>query len=219
MAVHRVVASAFQRFVWTRETLLALVSISPAVLAAAGSFAMSSSVDAEIAGLSRQKAEQIGRMSDLDTFLRDVERYQLDRAAFLLMLAGENSEMALRYRLDKLFRINAMGAMRRVAATLYPVDWPSHLKRYEELLQPDYAEKATIDELQSIESSMIADAGKALTSIQADISRIADTIDEKSATRTTILTLGNALMYILTVLLFFLKTNWSPLRARPGASE
>jgi hypothetical protein len=149
-------------------------------------------------------------MSELQGFLRDVERYQLDRAAFLLVLAGENSDMTLRYRLDKLFRLNAMSAMRRVSATLHPKDLKTPLERYETLLQADYSDKATIDELQGIESGMITEAGKALTAIQANINTISDEIDDKSSTRTFIATVGNAVMYILTILLFFLKTNWTP---------
>ena len=210
------VVTFVRRFVWTRDILTALVFVSPAVLAAAGSFVLSSSVDATISDLSYRRMELNRQMTDLTSVLREVETFELQRGAMLLVLVGQGSDMGLRYKMDKLYRLNALGAMRRVAATLYPKDWKTRIGAYEQLVNPDYSDRVSIDKMQTIESDLIADAGRALTGLQADLNAIAAKIDDEMATRTAVTTLGNGLMYILTILLFFLKVHWTdPRRPEP----
>lgn len=212
------VAAFMQRFVLTRDILTAFVFVSPAVLAAAGSFVLSSSVDATISDLTSRRTELNRQMTDLNSVLREVETYELQRGAMLLVLTGQNSDMVLRYKMDKLYRLNALGSMRRVAATLYPKDWKTRIGAYEKLVTPDYSDRASIDRMQMIESDLISDAGSALTDLQASVNMIAAKIDDEMATRTAVTTLGNGLMYILTILLFFLKVHWTDPR-RPEAPE
>lgn len=212
------IAGFVLRFIWTRDILTALVFVSPAVLAAAGSFVLSSSVDAEIADLSSRRTVLDSRMSELNSVLREVESYQLQRGAMLLVLTGQDSAMLLRYKMDKLYRLNALGAMRRVAATLYPQDWKTRIASYESLVTPDYQDRGSIDKMQTIETDLIADAGHAITGLQADINALSVAMEKESATRNAVTTLGNGLMYVLTILLFFLKIHWvDPRRPRPPA--
>ena len=214
-----------RRFLWTRDIFIALVFVSPAILTALGSFVLSSSVDADISQLSSDRNAANAQMTELNLVLRDVENYQLQRGAMLLVLSGQNSDMLLRYKMDKLFRLNALGAMRRVAATLYPEDWKTRIGAYEKLVTPDYADRASIDRMQAIETDLIADAGAAITGLQARINSLSDRIEAQSGTRNAVTTLGNGLMYLLTILLFFLKIHWDAPRPpsppqtgrRPGA--
>ncbi|WP_029352385.1 hypothetical protein [Bosea sp. 117] len=200
-------ALAFRRFVWNRASLNAVLLASPAILAATGSFIMSRSVDAEIAGLTQRRDRLTETSRELDSFTRDVERLQLDRAALLLIMNGQDADIQLKFALDKLFRLNALNSMRRVAATLYPVEWKDRMAPYEHLVQQDYRSAETVRELQSAESAMIADASRQLTMLQESSNRVAAEIDARTAFRTTILSVGNSLMYILTILVFFFGIN------------
>lgn len=203
----RATGALLKRFVWNRATFSAILLSSPAILTAIGSYAMSRSVDAEIAELNQQRDRMTETSRQLELFTRDVERYQLDRASLLLVMAGQDSDQRLRYALDKLFRLNAQGSMRRVAATLYPDGWQARMSPYEELVQQDYAQPEAVQQLQSFESSMIADASRQLTTLQEGVNGISARIDAATAFKTTILSIANSLMYILTIMLFFLKTN------------
>ena len=198
---------SFRRFVWNRATFNAILLSSPAILTAIGAFAMSRSVDAEIAELTQQRDRMTETVRQLDGFTRDVERFQLDRGSLLLVMAGQDSKANLRYALDKLFRLNAQGSMRRVAATLYPDEWKTRMQPYEEIVQQDYDQPDIVQRLQSFESGMIADAGRQLTALQEKINGVSARIDAATAFKTTILSIGNSLMYILTIMIFFLKTN------------
>jgi hypothetical protein len=194
-----------RRYVWNRSVLHAILLASPAILTTIGSFAMSSSIDREIAVLNRERDalnESIGR---LDAFTRDVERYQLDRAALLLVMTAAGGDTPLRFTLDKLFRLNAQGAMRRVASVLYPADWGARMQPYEALTGQDYDTAQTVQRLQAMESAMIGDAGRRLTALQADVNAVAARVESRSALRNQIVLLGNALMYVLTILIFLLK--------------
>lgn len=197
----------FRRLVWNRATFSAVLLSSPAILTAIGSFAMSRSVDAEIAALTQQRDKMTETSRQLDGFTRDVERFQLDRGSLLLVMAGQDSDAKLRYALDKLFRLNAQGSMRRVAATLYPDAWKTRMAPYEEIVQQDYDQPDTVQQLQSFESGMIADASRQLTTLQERINGVSAQIDAATALKTMILSIGNSLMYILTIMIFFLKTN------------
>jgi hypothetical protein len=104
--------------------------------------------------------------------------------------------------------MNSQSALRRVVATLYPSDWQQRMQRTDELLQADYnGDKAAVDELQAAETSAIADARAALTKAQSNINALSDTIDEKTSTRTSIVLVGAYLTQLLTIGLFFVKTN------------
>ncbi|PTM41388.1 hypothetical protein [Bosea sp. 124] len=198
---------SFRRFVWNRTTFNAILLSSPAILTAIGAFAMSRSVDAEIAALTQQRDKMTETSRQLDSFTRDVERFQLDRGSLLLVMAGQDSQAKLRYALDKLFRLNAQGSMRRVAGTLYPEEWKARMQPYEEIVQQDYGEPDIVQQLQAFESGMIADASRQLTALQEKINGVSAQIDAATAFKTTILSIGNSLMYILTIMIFFLKTN------------
>lgn len=196
----------FRRYVWNRNTLGAILLSSPAILSAGGSLVMSQWVDGEIAVLNQRRDQLADTSAQLDGFKERVETFQLNRAAMLLLLGGMNADQSLRYALDKLFRLNAQDSMRRVAALLYPTQWKEKMKPYEDITTTDYADIASIRQLQDMESAMIQDAARALTALQAETNVVAAEIDRKTSTRTAILVLGNSLMYIITILIFFVRT-------------
>lgn len=200
-------AGIWQRYVWNRASFNAILLSAPALLTAAGSFVMSRSVDAEIAVLTQRRDRMTETARQLEGFTRDVERLQLDRAALLLVMNAQGAEPPLKFALDRLFRLNALGSMRRVAATLYPGGWKERMQPYEERTEAAYDKPETVGELQALESGMIADAGRELTMLQEKTNGVAAEIDRKTAFRTTILSVGNSLMYLVTILVFFLKTN------------
>lgn len=200
-------AGLFGRFVWNRKTFIALLIVSPAILTAIGSFLMSRSLDREIAQLTQDRDRQVETSRQLDMFSRDVQRYELDRGS--LLLAGQASDPNLRYTMDRLFRLNAQGSMRRIVAILYPDNWQERMRRHEELLQSDYGDKAAVDELQTIESNMIADAGRALTKTQESVNVVSARIEKLTAWKINMVMVGSFLVQILTILVFFLKTNLS----------
>jgi uncharacterized protein YfaS (alpha-2-macroglobulin family) len=202
------VAEGFRLFFWNRKTFVALLVVSPAILATVSSFFMSRWLDDDIARLTRQRDEQLEFSRNLDLFTREVQRYQLDRASLLLLLTGQNSDHQLRYVMDRLYRMNAQSSLRRVVAILYPSDWQQRMQRTEDLLQSDYnGDKAAVDEMQATETKVIEDASKALTTAQANINTLSDVIDEKNSTRTSIVLVGAYLTQLLTIALFFVKTN------------
>ena len=202
-------AGVFGRFVWNRKTFIALLIVSPAILTAVGSFLMSRSLDREIALLTQDRDTQVETSRQLDIFSRDVQRYELDRGSLLMLLAGQASDPNLRYTMDRLFRLNAQGSMRRIVAILYPDNWQERMRRHEELLQFDYGDKAAVDELQTIESNMIADAGRALTKTQESVNGVSARIEKLTAWKINMVMVGSFLVQILTILVFFLKTNLS----------
>jgi len=70
----------------------------------------------------------------------------------------------------------------------------------------DYGDTASIGRLQEIESDMIGTAAHRLVILQEEMNSVAGETDRKVALRTAILSVGNSVMYILTILLFFVKT-------------
>ena len=195
-----------RRYVWNRTTLGAILLSSPAILSACGSLAMSQWIDRDIAALNQRRDMLVSTSSQLDTFKENVERYQLDRASLLLLLNGMNADANLKYALDKLFRLNAQDSMRRVAAILYPDEWKARMAPYEAITGSDYSEYEKIKQLQSMEDTMIEDAGHRLVSLQEQNNAVAARIDQQTSFRTAVLSIGNSLMYIISIMLFFIKT-------------
>jgi hypothetical protein len=194
------------RYVLNRTTIGAILFSSPAILSAFGSFAMSMWIDQGIASLTQRRDALSSRSSQLEGFKENVERFQLDRGAMLLLLTGVNADASLKYALDKLFRLNAQDSMRRVAALLYPTEWKAKMLPYEAITGTDYADRQTIGDLQSMEDAMIQDAAQRLVTIQEELNALSAEIDRQTAFRTAVLSVGNSIMYIVTIILFFART-------------
>lgn len=116
----------------------------------------------------------------------------------LLLLNSMNAE-------TKLFRLNAQDSMRRVAAILYPEGWKARMAPYDAITASDCAEYGKITQLQSVEDAMIQDAAHRLVSLQEQSNAVAVRIDRQTLFRTAVLSIGNSLMYIISIMLFFIK--------------
>ncbi len=198
------------RYVLNRTALGAILFSSPAILSACGSFAMSMWIDQGIAALTQRRDALTSTSAQLEVFKENVERFQLDRGAMLLLLTGVNADVSLKYALDKLFRLNAQDSMRRVAAILYPAGWKAKMQPYEAITETGYADPKAVADLQGMESAMIQDAAHKLVTIQEDLNAVSAEIDRQNAFRTAVLSVGNSIMYIVTIILFFARTVRPP---------
>jgi hypothetical protein len=77
---------------------------------------------------------------------------------------------------------------------------------YEQIATGNYGDSASILRLQEIESDMIGTAAHRLVLLQEDMNSVAAEIDRKTAFRTSILSVGNSVMYIIAIILLFAKT-------------
>lgn len=200
-------SSIFRRYVWNRTTFTAIVIASPAILTAIGSIATTLVLDRDISELGKRRDTLTLDMSQLDGFTKDVETYQLGRAALLLTMNAGAADQKSKFMLDKLFRLNAMGSMRRVAAIIYPERWKDRLAAYDGLLAEDYEQAETVQKLQAIESTVIKDASRRLTALQQQLNETASRIEFLNDLKSLITNIGNYLVYILTIMVFFIKTN------------
>lgn len=197
----------WRRFVWNDRALIAMLWVSPAILTAIGSFLMSMSLGKDISSLESRMNGYMRTSFELERVTTDVERLQLDRATALLILTGQNSDQRLRYAADQLYRLSAQKSMRRIMATLYPSDWQQRMERHGELVAKGYDDKAAVDELQEFESGLIADASKELTRLQGAYNEAAQRRDRLDNWRSAIQAIGYYLIQILTILIFFWKTE------------
>lgn len=193
-------------YVFNRTVAVSLFLTSPAILSSAVSLGMAASVDRSLAGLGRERASLAQDMGRLDTFMKDFDNAQVLRASFLLVMTADAASQDLRYLLDRLYRQNAKGALRRIAAVIYPATWKETFAGYETVVDAAYADKAAIDTLQNAENRILADAAARSTALQAEINRLSERIDRLESRKTFILTIGTSLAYVLTILLFFIKT-------------
>ncbi len=208
-------AHVFRTYVFTRAALIAILLTSPAILTTAVSLGIAASVDRSLANLNRDRATLAQDMGRLEVFMKEFDSYQLLRASFLLIMAADGDSQDLRYLLDRLYRQNAKGSLRRIAAVIYPQTWQETLKTYDGVVDAAYADKAAIDSLQEQEGRIIADAGAKATAYQAEINTLAGRIDRLESNKMLILTLGTSLSYVLTILIFFIRTADTGAPARP----
>lgn len=211
------IGHVLRTYVLTRAALVAVLLTSPAILSSAVSLGMAASVDRSLADLNRDRATLVQDMARLEVFMKEFDNYQLMRASFLLIMAADGGSQDLRYLLDRLYRQNAKGSLRRIAAVIYPHTWQETLKAYDQVVDAAYADKAAIDALQEQEGRIIADAGAKATAYQGEINTLSNRIDRLDSNKTFILTLGTSLSYVLTILIFFIKTAEARGPARPSS--
>lgn len=157
--------------VFLRRFLVALLFAAPSI----GSWFTSNVIYLRLDELERPlKTESVAlkaRMSDLERFVAQFQANELSRATLNLLMAAVSADMKLRYLGDSLYRANAVsiGSLRRAAAIVYPKEWQSVLKPYEETLAQGYDSPAAVQRLQEFENKVIADALSAITRDQQRI--------------------------------------------------
>lgn len=157
--------------VFLRRFLVALLLAAPSI----GSWLSSNVIYLRLDELERplrtESAALQARMSDLERFVAQFQANELGRGTLNLLMTAVAADMKLRYLGDNLYRANAVsiGSLRRAAAIVYPKDWQSVLKPYEETIAQGYDSPAAIGRLQELENRVIADA---LSAIARDQERI-----------------------------------------------
>lgn len=112
----------------------------------------------------------------------------------------------MKYALDKLYRLNAAGSLRRIAAAVYPDSWKSHTADYDALVASDYGDPATVQKLTDAENRLVQDALSRITIRQVESNRMSERIERLESRKSKLQTVLNGLMYVLTVVVFFIKT-------------
>jgi hypothetical protein len=196
-----------KKYVWNTTTFKAIFFLSPAILTSIGSTAMSVSIDNRVAELNKDREAVTSSSSKLESFTRDFDAYQLQRAANLIILASSNGEDKLKYMLDKRYRLGAQASMRRIVSITHPADWQVRMGDYEKITATDYEDVATVQKLQAMENEVSIEAGRRLTALQAENNKLSEQIDKLANWKTLITNIGNYIMYGLTIFLFFLRTN------------
>ena len=157
--------------VFLRRFLVALLFAAPSI----GSWFTSNVVYLRLDELERPlRTESVAlkaRMTDLERFVAQFQANELGRATLNLLMTAVSADMKLRYLGDSLYRANAVsiGSLRRAAAIVYPKEWQSVLKPYEETIAQGYDSPAAVQRLQAFENKVIADA---LSAIARDQQRI-----------------------------------------------
>jgi len=197
------------RYIWNSKTFVAILWVSPAILTTLGSFLMSLSIGRDIADIDAEVGRDTRSMAVLEQVTGEVERLQLARASMLLVLTGQNSDDVLRYTADQLYRLSAQKWMRRVLAVLYPDDWQQRIERHQGLVAKGYRDREAVDELQHLEDNLILDASKAMTTLQECINTASTRREKLDGWRNLIQLIGYSFIQILTILIFFWKTEAS----------
>lgn len=196
-----------KKYVWNSTTFKAILFLSPAILTSIGSIAMSLSIDNRVAALNKDREAITSNSGKLENFTRDFDAYRLQRAANLLLLSGAGSEDKLKYILDKLYRLNAQASMRRIVSITHPADWQTRMADYEKITVTDYDDAPTVQKLQGMENEISIEAGRRLVTLQAANNRLSEEIDKLTNWKTLVTNIGNYIMYGLTIILFFFRTN------------
>ena len=196
----------FRTHIWNRRVLGAVLAASPAILASASSLVVGIVIDEKLSMLVRQRDAIGAETTQLDQFTKDFESKELLRASFLVSLANAGAADTLKFTLDKLYRLNAAGSLRRIAATIDPATWQDRIAGYDALVASDYNDAGTVRKLTGVENDLVRDARRRLTSQQAASNRLSDRIDRLQARKSSVQMVLNGLMYVVTILVFFLKT-------------
>lgn len=196
-----------KKYVWNTTTFKAILFLSPAILTSIGSIAMSVSIDNKVAELNKDREAITSNSGKLENFVRDFDTYQLQRTANQIILASTNGEDKLKYMLDKRYRLGAQASMRRIVSIIHPADWQARMADYEKITVTDYEDVATVQKLQDMENEISIEAGRRLTLLQAANNKLSEEIDKLTNWKTLATNIGNYIMYGLTIILFFFRTN------------
>jgi len=194
-------------YFWNRTTASALLIASPAILGTIGSTATTLLIDNDIKALTQTRDEATRDMGSLENFTREFGYLELARGASSLLLVSNNAEMQLRFLMDRAFRLKAKSSYMRINALLYPQDWKERLSGYEALMAEDKADYQTIQQLQALENETMQHALARMTVLQKKSNDTSERIDALTRLKEMILMIGNSLMYALTIVIFFIRTN------------
>jgi len=196
-----------QHYVWNRTTLSAILIASPAILSSIATFAMSNSLDRRIGRFTTEREQLVRDLGALDGHTRTFETLQLGRGALLLVMNGSQADMRFKYLLDRLFRQNAKQAMRRMAAIVHPQSWQARMAAYDALVDKEYSDAGTVQNIQAIESTMVLEAGERLTALQLRQNIVSGRIDKIESLKGQFTAVLASLTSALTIVIFFITTN------------
>ncbi|MCP4563151.1 MAG: hypothetical protein GY873_19725 [Bosea sp.] len=143
---------------------------------------------------------------------------QLGRGTLLLVLNGSQADMQYKYLLDRLFRLNAKQAVRRMAAIVHPQDWQNRLASYDALVDQDYSDARTVQSIQAMENAMVLEAGERLTALQLRHNIVTGRIAKIDSLKAQITTVLASLTSALTIVIFFVTTNGKKPAPPPAAA-
>jgi hypothetical protein len=188
--------------VLTPKVLWAIVLVSPKIFSTLAAWAIGLLLDNRIKRVLRSEENCRQRITDLDKFTERVEQYQLYRASFLMILNATGGDDRLKLRLDRIFRLNAQSAIRRVEATVYPIDWKTRIRPFDDIVATDYGVEQ-ISKLQELETGVDLDARSALTNLQGELKKISAQREALEARKERVTFLVNSVGNILTIFAFF----------------
>lgn len=202
-----------RRYVWNRTTLSAILIASPAIFSSITTFVMANSLDRRAARITAEK-EMVNRdLGSLDGQVKAFETLQLSRGALLLVLNGARADQQSKYQLDRLFRLNAKQAMRRIVALVHPQDWQARMAPYDALVDREYIDPKTVQALQAIENDTVQEAGRRLVTMQETYNFLARRVDKLESRKVQMTAILASLTSALTIVIFFFTTN----RKKPEA--
>lgn len=207
MRVGEWLADHARRYVWNRTTLIAILIVSPSIVASIATFAMSNSLDRRISRFTQERDALTRDLAALDGHVKTFEALQLDRGALLLVLNGSQADIQYKYLLDRLFRLNAKQTVRRIAAIVHPQDWQSRMAPYDTLVDQDYSDARTVQSIQMIENATVIEAGERLTALQLRHNIVTGRIGKVESLKAQITAIFASLTSALTIVIFFVTTN------------
>ena len=196
-----------RHYVWNRTTLSAVLIASPAILSSIATFSMSNSLDRRSARFTEERDGLTRDLAALDGHVKSFETLQLGRGALLLVLNGSQADTRYKYLLDRLFRLNAKQAVRRMAAIVHPQDWQSRIAPYDALVDQDYRDAVTVQAIQAMENAMVIEAGEKLTALQLRHNVVTGRIGKIESLKAQITAVLASLTSALTLVIFFVTTN------------
>lgn len=196
-----------RNYVWNRTTLSAVLIASPAILSSIATFAISNSLDRRSARFTEERDGITRDLGALDGQVKSFETLQLGRGALLLVLNGSQADMQYKYLLDRLFRLNAKQAVRRMAAIVHPQDWQSRMAPYDALVDQDYSDAGTVQSIQAMENAMVLEASERLTALQLRHNIIVGRVAKIESLKAQITAILASLTSALTIVIFFVTTN------------
>lgn len=200
-------AGQARTYVWNRTTLSAILIASPAILSSIATFAISNSLDRRSARFAEERDTVTRDLGALDGQVKGFETLQLGRGALLLVLNGSQADLQYKYLLDRLFRLNAKQAVRRIAAIVHPQDWQSRMAPYDALVDQDYSDAGTVQSIQAMENAMVLEASEKLTALQLRHNIVTGRIAKIESLKAQITAVLASLTSALTIVIFFITTN------------
>ena len=211
------VRSYARNYVWNRTTLSAILIVSPAILSSIATFVLSNSLDRRSARFTEERDAITRDLGALDGHVKSFESLQLGRGALLLVLNGSQADMQYKYLLDRLFRLNAKQAVRRMAAIVHPQDWQGRMAPYDALVDQDYSDVRTVQSIQAMENAMVLEAGERLTALQLRHNIVTGRIAKIDSLKAQITAVLASLTSALTIVIFFITTNGKKPAPPPAA--